>query len=187
VIVFDSDGADWERLPEIPLPERRIDVWWFEDESSRLALLLAHLMTRTEQWEDATIRVLAPATEEKAGRLAADLEKRIDDVRIDAESEVVVDPRLEDVVARSGDAALVLVPLRVEGMRLSDAFGFGIDELLPKLPIVALIAASQDVRLSESESESEAQPAHAPGGDTEVREGTDAVRPQGISARIEPR
>lgn len=151
VIVLDTDESAWKRLAEIPPPTRRIDVWWFDDESSRLALLLAHLMTRTEEWEDATIRVLAPASDEAAERSRSALERRLDEIRIDALTEIVLEPQIGDVVEHSGDAALVFVPLRVEGMRLADAFGFGIEALLAPLPIVALVAASQDVRLSERE------------------------------------
>jgi len=151
VIVLDTDESAWERLAEILPPARRIDVWWFDDESSRLALLLAHLMTRTEEWEDATICVLAPASDEAAKRSRSALERRLDEVRIDAVTEIVPEPQIGDVVEHSRDAALVFVPLRVEGMRLADAFGFGIEVLLEPLPIVALIAASQDVQLSERE------------------------------------
>jgi hypothetical protein len=53
------------------------------------------------------------------------------------------------VVELCRDAALVLMPLRVEGMRLIDAFGLGLDVLLPPLPVVALVAAAQDIRLTD--------------------------------------
>ena len=58
VVVFDAAETDWVRLAETKPHDRRIDVWWFEDDSSRLALLLAYLMTRTDGWDDAAIRVL---------------------------------------------------------------------------------------------------------------------------------
>jgi hypothetical protein len=147
---------------------RRIDVWWFDDESSRLMLLLAHLMTRTEEWEDAKIRVLAPATADAAERTRSALVKRLDEIRIDAITEIVPDPEIEDVVERSRDAALVYIPLRIEGMRLSDAFGWGITPVLTSLPIVALVAAAQDVRLSEEREALE--PAQTPGPATRAED-----------------
>jgi amino acid transporter len=153
VIVLDTDEPAWVSLAEISPGARRIDVWWFEDESSRLMLLLAHLMTRTEEWEDATIRILAPASAEAAERTRVALEKRLDEIRIDAVIEVVPDPEIEDVIQHSQDAALVYIPLRIEGMRLIDAFGWGIAPVLARLPIVALVAAAQDVQLTEGSDE----------------------------------
>ena len=49
----------WEKLENIPSKNRRIDVWWWGDASSRLMLLLAYLMTRSDDWKDSKIRVLA--------------------------------------------------------------------------------------------------------------------------------
>jgi hypothetical protein len=159
VIALDTDGPAWERLTEIEHDDRRIDVWWFDDESSRLMLLLAHLMTRTDEWEDATIRVLALASAREADRSRNALVKRLGEARIDAIVEVVAEASIEDLVGYSGDAALVYIPLRIEGMRLRDAFGWGIDAVLPRLPIVALVAAAQDVRISEQPEEAPSETA----------------------------
>lgn len=41
------------------------------------------------------------------------------------------------------------MPLRIEGIRLAHAFGWGIGLVLERLPIVALVAAAQDIRLTE--------------------------------------
>lgn len=152
VLVLGSSEAAWTRLMETPGAERRVDVWWFDDESSRLALLFAHLMTRTDAWEDATIRVLAPSSDEAAARLDSTLRRRIEAVRIDALTEVVPEAGMTELVDHSGDASLVFLPLRVEGMHLCDAFGFGIEVLLEQLPTLGLVAAAEDVQLSESES-----------------------------------
>ena len=56
-----SDEARWERLAAVPASERRIDVWWTDDDASRMALLLAYLFTRTHDWERAQIRILGSA------------------------------------------------------------------------------------------------------------------------------
>lgn len=154
VIVLDTDEVAWERLGKIHPEKRRVDVWWFDAESSRLCLLLAHLMTRTEEWADARLRVLAPVDDEKnAPRLEKKLVEKLGDYRIDAHVEVVLSPTLETVRWHSDDAALVFLPLRIEGMRLSDPFGFGLSQTLAPLPIVALVAAAEDVRLSEERAE----------------------------------
>jgi hypothetical protein len=149
VIVLDTDETAWVRLAEIKAGDRRIDVWWFDAESSRMMYLLAHLMTRTEEWEDATVRILVPASEDSAERARGALEKHLDEVRIDAAVEAVTDVSIEAVVEHSRDAALVYIPLRIEGMQLSEAFGWGVAPVLARLPIVALVAAAEDVPLSE--------------------------------------
>jgi amino acid transporter len=166
VVVLDTDETAWVRLEEIEPDRRRIDVWWFEDESSRLSLLLAHLVTRTEDWEDAHLRILATTGEGESDRMQAELSRRLEEYRIDAQVTVLSDPDLEGVIAHSRDAALVLMPLRIEGMRLADAFGWGIDAVLARLPIVALVAAADDVRLTEERDEP-VPPARADGAPPE--------------------
>ena len=59
VIVLASDGQRWESIEAMSDDKRRIDVWWWGRDSSRLMLLLAYLMTRTGMWHDARIRVLS--------------------------------------------------------------------------------------------------------------------------------
>jgi amino acid transporter len=162
VVVLESSEASWEELTKVPPDERRIDIWWFEDESSRLMLLLAHLMTRTEDWAEAALRVLAPAPAASTERVERDLSRRLEQFRIEAAVEVIVDPELDGVIDASRGAAFVFFPLRIEGMRLSDPFGFGIAPLLERLPAVALVAAAQDVHLSDD--------APAPQADEEARE-----------------
>ncbi len=171
VVVLATDEANWERLEKQSSEERRIDIWWFGDESSRLMLLLAHLMTRTDSWADATLRVLVPTPAEAEAQIADAVAQRIDEFRIDAEVEAVPDPDLARVRESSESAALVMMPLRLQGMRLADPFGFGVSALVEGLPALALVAAAQDVQLSDeaampapadaAESEQEPEPVEA--------------------------
>jgi len=157
VVVLNAEQIAWERLAKLRNEERRIDVWWLDDQSSRLMLLLAYLVTRVESWDEATIRVLIAANAGREERASAALERRLEEVRIDASVESVVDPDAAALASRSGDAALVLLPLRLAGMRPEDPFGIGIETLLEQLPVVALVAAAEDVRLTdEAETEPEA-------------------------------
>jgi hypothetical protein len=168
VIVLETVESRWEELSKIPPGDRRIDVWWFDDESSRLMLLLAHLMTRTEDWDEAVLRVLVRAPADAAERVQRDLARRLDEFRIQATVEAIVEPALAGVLEASRGSAFVFVPLRIEGMRLSDPFGFGINALLEGLPTAALVAAAQDVHLSEEapvevvEAETETPPRGEP-------------------------
>ncbi|MBW2641709.1 MAG: amino acid permease, partial [Deltaproteobacteria bacterium] len=59
IVVLDADEDKWNTLENIPGENRRIDVWWLNDATSRLMLLLGYLITRSEPWDAAKIRVLA--------------------------------------------------------------------------------------------------------------------------------
>ena len=151
VVVFDAAPEDWTRLAETKSHARRIDVWWFEDDSSRLALLLAYLMTRTDEWDGAVIRVLAPAALDSGQKVAANLMYRLEERRIEATVEPVLDADAQAVIESSRDAAIVFLPFRVEGMRLLDPFGDPVESCLPALPLVTLVAAAGDVLLRTEE------------------------------------
>ena len=147
LVVFDASETDWAWLAETTPDTRRIDVWWFEDDSSRLALLFAYLMTRTDDWEDAQIRLLAPSAAAGEQKVAANLTYRLAERRIMAQIEPVVEANAAAITERSHDASIVLLPLRVEGMRLLDPFGDPVEAILKTLPLVTLVAAAQDIRL----------------------------------------
>ena len=155
IVVFDAGETEWVRLEDTKPGRRRIDVWWFENDSSRLALLFAYLMTRNDEWDDAEIRVLAPAAADVEQKMAANLASRLEERRIEATIDTVADADVAAVRERSRDAAIVFLPLRVEGMRLLDPFGGPVDKMLKNLPLVALVAAAQDIQLR---TEDEDQP-----------------------------
>ena len=167
IVVFDAGETEWVRLEETKPGKRRIDVWWFEDDSSRLALLFAYLMTRNDAWDDAEIRLLVPAPADAEQKVAANLAYRLEERRIEATIDPVVDADVAVVTERSRDASIVFLPLRVEGMRLLDPFGGPVATMLRNLPLVALVAAAQDIHLR-TEDEDEPPPvADAASGDSQ--------------------
>jgi len=84
VVVLDTDETAWIRLEELPNDKRRIDVWWFDDESSRMMLLFAYLMTRNEEWDEGKIRVLIPAASKSAQKVEEHVRARLEEGRIEA-------------------------------------------------------------------------------------------------------
>ena len=153
VVEFDAGETDWVRLEETKPGQRRIEVWWFEDDSSRLALLFAYLMTRDDAWDDAAIRVLAPAPAGAEQKVSANLAYRLEERRIEATIDPVVDADVVAVTERSRDASIVFLPLRVEGMRVLDPFGDPVETMLENLPLVTLVAAAQDIQLRTDEED----------------------------------
>ena len=53
----------------------------------------------------------------------------------------------ETVVEYSGDAALVFYPFRLRGNQFLDPFNKALEAILPRLPIVALVLAAEDIEL----------------------------------------
>ena len=152
VVVLDADDDDWRTLEALPADQRRIDVWWFGEDSSRLALLFAYLMTRDDEWDEATIRVLEPAPRASAKKSEASLRKRLEELRIDADVEVVDPQDGPAMFEASADASFVLIPLRLEGMSTLHPGGGPVNELFELLPVVAMVAASGDVKLTPDET-----------------------------------
>ena len=162
VVVIDAEENEWHQLGETPASERRIDVWWFDNDSSKLALLFAYLMTRSDEWDEAAIRLLAPAPTGSANKLEANLQHRLEELRIEAEIAVVDAADGHGMYARSRDASFVILPLHLAGMHVLDPTGGSVEELFPALPVTALVAAAGDVELKEDE---ETVPAKEAAGD----------------------
>jgi hypothetical protein len=146
-VLLDAKDAAWWDLERKSGDERRIDVWWQDDATSRLMLLLAYLVTRDREWNGAAIRVLAPRTKKGAEKTRRRVRTLLRNARIDASVEVAVEPNDDTVVALSADASLVLLPFEMQGKRLLDPFGNRPTRLARRLPLVAMVRAAQEIDL----------------------------------------
>ena len=155
LVVLDASEEEWVGLQGMPSGARRIDVWWWDDATSRLMLLLAYLVTRHPEWGEATIRVIAPAGEEGAITLEG-LQKTLDEIRIEATPEIIEKPGPQALREKSRDAALVFIPFRIRGNKLLDPLGEPIEALLPHLPVAALVSAAEDIELDAAPEEGRA-------------------------------
>lgn len=146
-VLLDAKDAAWWGLESTRAEARRIDVWWRDDATSRLMLLLAYLVTRDREWNGATIRVLAPRTKRGAEKTRLSVQTLLRNARINAGVEVIVEPNAETVVNLSADASLVLLPFEMQGKRLLDPFGNRPTRLARRLPLVAMVRAAQEIDL----------------------------------------
>ncbi len=173
LIVLDSKEDEWAALEAVHNGKRRIDVWWWGDATSRLMLLLAYLMTRSREWGEATIRMLAVAREAAEGPrtslcrdaegMTADtgtdedavscLNRMLEEVRIEAKVQVLTAVDAETVVKESADAGMVFLPFRLRENQLLDPFGRRVEDILERLPIVALVQAAEDIDLESGPEE----------------------------------
>ncbi len=147
LVILDSEKDEWEVLAGLEPGRRRIDVWWWGYATSHLMLLLSYLMTRTEPWSGARIRVFAASEKKNPERTRDEMVKILDAVRIDAEA--IILPRFSHdvIVEHSADASLVFLPIRLRGNQPVDPFGERLEPLLTALPVVALALAAEDIPL----------------------------------------
>lgn len=148
LVVLDAEKPEWEALRRAPSTLRRIDVWWRDDASGRLMLLLAHLMTRTEDWEGARIRLLGVCHDTNLEETTEALRTTLQEIRIEAETRVVEHMDVEMLVRHSTDASLVFLPFRLRGNQPVGPFDDTLDELLAPLPVAVMVLAAEDMDLN---------------------------------------
>jgi amino acid transporter len=148
LLLLDADAGEWEGLGSVPPGDRRIDVWWEDSSTGQLMLLLAYLMTRSDEWGGSRIRLLGPRdVVDSAGVHGKVLAERVEEIRIDAEVVTTPDHDERTVVEASGASSIVFLPFRIHGGRFYSPFGWEIGPALPRLPIVVLALAAEDVGL----------------------------------------
>jgi hypothetical protein len=119
-------------------------------------LLLAYLMTRCDAWEESKIRVMAPCLNHRQDKTKKQLQQKLEEVRIDAEPEVLSGVSADVIATHSADAALVFLPFRLSGNKPICPFGKSIDQILEQLPITALVLAAEDIDLDAEPEEGKA-------------------------------
>jgi hypothetical protein len=156
IVVLNAAETEWDRLDTVAAEKRRIDVWYWDDASSHLMLLLAYLMTRNKNWHAAKIRVLAPSTDHPTEEKMAEFRARLEEVRIEADPELVFNANMSNIIAYSKNASLVFLPLRLKANQPMDPFDNPVERILSKLPITALVLAAEDIELEAEPEEGKA-------------------------------
>jgi hypothetical protein len=156
IVILDAGQDDLENLTARPSKDRRIDVWWWDDASSHLMLLLAYLMTRSDAWEEAKIRVLAVGFHQTSDMTIENLRQKLDEVRIDADPEIIMAADANVIEGYSSDADLAFLPFRLRGNQPLDPFGDPLDRILSRLPMTVLVLAAEDVNLDAEPEEGKA-------------------------------
>ncbi len=156
IVILDVKVDKWNALEEPDGQDRCIDVWWWGDVTSRLMLLFAYLMTRNEKWSDAKIRLLAVADGNEDGQTIAGLEEMLEEVRIEANPELVKDVDADTLAEYSADSSLAFLPFRIRDNQVLDPFGNSMENTLFLLPVTAMVLAAEDVELDAEPEEGRA-------------------------------
>jgi len=148
VVAVSSDAHRWGAMKQVPHKQRRIDVWWTDGDSGKLALLAAYLFTRTRDWRRARIRLIGTAdSDEAVVQIREDFAAMLDGVRIEAEPIVLVNPDREAIVFECAETTLVLVPAKVRRDGMLDPLGGDLYATLGGLPMAAAVIAGAPVDL----------------------------------------
>ena len=162
LVIFHADGNRWDRIVNRKKKEQTIDVWWENDATSHLMLLLAYLMTRHDTWSKADIRVLSSESEEDRDNSDLALQAFLEEARIDAKPVIVSDKSIDTMIEMSSQASFVFLPCRIRDNHVRDAQGGSLLKLLPYLPMTAMVMAAQDIDLeAEPDTGSQAEAAKA--------------------------
>ena len=153
LVVLRMDPESWSRLQAEPREDRRIDVWWQDDATSRLMLLLAHLMTRNEPWDKTTLRVLTQGDGTQIETEKENLNKILEDIRIEAAVQIVEDFLADTIVQQSADATFVFLAMKIEKNQILDPTGKSFERSLPRLPVSAVVMAAEDIDLDAAPEE----------------------------------
>ncbi len=145
--------------PSFPFPHflqeetKIIDVWWTGDATSKLMLILAHLMTRTKEWNKASIRVLKKGDVDNLEEEKMIINKMLDDIRIEAEPFIVSSFNAESIKELSSDATFVFLSMQIDGIQLVDANGDSFQRSLPYLKACSIVMAAEDIDLDAAPEE----------------------------------
>jgi amino acid transporter len=148
LVVFHCELSKWQNLTKADGKRERIDIWWQgEEDSSRLMLLFAYLVTKSSLWSKAKIRVLTAGTGKSLAREKQNLIQLLDDARIPAEPHLVADTEPQTVLEYSRESSLVFLPFRIQQSRLMDISGYSLERILTQLPPTALVRAAEEIDL----------------------------------------
>ena len=156
VVILDIKADKWTAIEETEERKRYVDVWWWGDATSRLMLLMAYLMTRHENWDQSKIRLLAVDDGHRPDLSMDSIREMLDEIRIEAEFEIVRDVDADTFAEYSADAALAFIPFRIKNDQIVDLFGNPIDKTLFLLPVTAMVLAAEDIELDAEPEEGEA-------------------------------
>jgi amino acid transporter len=163
LVILAAGEQDFTVLDHVKPAHRRIDVWYRENATGELSLMLAYLMTRSGDFSDAKIRlfVQAPQDGDREEALAA-LEEKLKRDRIAAEPVLVDEVTPQSIVEHSAASVAVLLPFRLKDDQVTSPFGGSLDALDFGLGITAFVLGCQDIDLdAEPEEGAHAEAARA--------------------------
>ncbi len=142
VAVLHGSPDAWSRTPLPQSAENKIVVWWVDDRSGQLLVLLAWMITRDSAWSRASITVHVASPHAEDGHRVQTI---LADARLPAT--VVGIAEANHFLDVAADAQLVLAPLRVRTGSLLGPGDVPIAELSESLPISLFVQPADEIEL----------------------------------------
>jgi amino acid transporter len=128
---------------------RTIDIWWGgKERNSTLMLLIAYLVTASDKWSRAKVRVnIIVDNAERVAKSAVSLARVLDDARIPAEKNIIVKASetqtVADIMAEtSADTDLVVIGLREPFADEGESYVAHVNTFIERLGTVLMVRAS---------------------------------------------
>ncbi|PIE57213.1 MAG: amino acid permease [Desulfobulbus propionicus] len=153
LLLFSCPKGYWHDLAALPEKERRFDVWWNGDATSRLMLLLAHLITRDRQWDESVLRVVATNYSSDSPENRQQLEAELEETRIRCEAVILEGPPLAALPGPDDRGVISLLPLQLDATAGVRVFAAPADDLLFSTGICVLVLAGDVIDLDASPEE----------------------------------
>ncbi|MGD9251608.1 MAG: hypothetical protein PVG19_10315, partial [Desulfobacterales bacterium] len=155
-LILATEETKWPQITSADKP--RIDIWWQNDATGRLMLLLAYLITRHADWSEGHIRVLAadealPGTPDEDGQMLSDL---LATFRIEGEPLILPSSELEELKRATADATLLFLPFRFRDNLIALEWEGPTEDILQQLPTTVMANAARDVDLEAEPEEGRA-------------------------------
>jgi len=153
--------------------QAKVDIWWGGlDNNGGLMLLLTHLLMAHAQWRlaDVKVKMIVPG-KGRAQKTRRMIQEIIDDSRIKAQPEVIVNPQdgrtIADIIAQNSVRSdLVIMGLRPPEPDQGEVFVQRVNALIERLPTVLLVRASEQFAGAQMIFEDDQNPA-LPGSKTD--------------------
>jgi amino acid transporter len=148
VVSVSSDALRWNAMSAVRQEDRRIDVWWKDDDSGRLALLMAYLVTRTREWGKADIRLVATAEDPShVTDRTAELAEMLEAARIKARIVILSGADQGAIADECASATMVMVPARLRRGEILDPGNEDLHRFFAVAPLAIAVIAAEPIDL----------------------------------------
>ncbi len=148
VVMLSTRPGAFDRLVDAEDDRKRIDVWYRDNATGRMMLMLAYLMTRSPMWSNARIRVFVSRDKDRTEEESREaIVRQLDDYRIPAEPVIVERRDAVTISEHSSDTPMVFLPFRLAGRGPELAVEGDPGDLASSLGIVAMVLAVADIEL----------------------------------------
>jgi amino acid transporter len=127
--------------------QKTIDVWWQNDDTSRLMLLLSYLISRNKEWGSVKIRLLATNYDQDNKNSMDNIHGMLEEIRIDADPVIVSQPDADEIIHYSKEADLVFLPIKLNNNIPLIFTNDPVDSVVSSLKACVLSISAQKIKL----------------------------------------